>query len=85
MAAAVGLNQTAVSRIWRAFSLQPHRVEHWKLSKADAVRHAGPGHRAIEFKKFLVKIDGEVPAELDVHQISTPSREYCNVINGSGR
>ncbi len=33
MAAATGLNQTAISRIWRAFSLQPHRVEHWKLSK----------------------------------------------------
>jgi transposase len=33
MAAAVGLNQTAISRIWRAFGLQPHRVEHWKLSK----------------------------------------------------
>ncbi len=33
MAAAVGLNQTAVSRIWRAFSLQPHRYEHFKLSK----------------------------------------------------
>jgi transposase len=33
MAAATGLNQTAVSRIWRAFGLQPHRVEHWKLSK----------------------------------------------------
>ena len=33
MAAAVGMNQTAISRIWRAFGLQPHRVEHWKLSK----------------------------------------------------
>ena len=33
MAVATGLNQTAISRIWRAFSLQPHRVEHWKLSK----------------------------------------------------
>jgi transposase len=33
MAAAVGLNQTAVSRIWRAFGLQPHRQESWKLSK----------------------------------------------------
>jgi transposase len=33
MAEAVGLNQTAISRIWRAFGLQPHRVEHWKLSK----------------------------------------------------
>jgi transposase len=33
MAAATGLNQTAISRIWRALALQPHRVEHWKLSK----------------------------------------------------
>lgn len=33
MAAATGLSQTAISRIWRAFSLQPHRTEHWKLSK----------------------------------------------------
>ena len=33
MAAEVGLSQTAVSRIWRAFGLQPHRAETWKLSK----------------------------------------------------
>ncbi len=33
MAAEVGLSQTAVSRIWRAFGLQPHRSEAWKLSK----------------------------------------------------
>jgi transposase len=33
MAAEVGLNQTAVARIWRAFGLQPHRQESWKLSK----------------------------------------------------
>lgn len=33
MATAVGLNQTAVSRIWRAFGLQPHRQETWKSSK----------------------------------------------------
>jgi len=32
MAAEVGLSQTAVSRIWRAFGLQPHRQETWKLS-----------------------------------------------------
>ncbi|MCA1679231.1 MAG: IS630 family transposase, partial [Actinobacteria bacterium] len=142
MAAAAGLNQTAVSRIWRAFGLQPHRVEHWKLSKdplfvekvkdivglyldpperavvlcvdeksqiqaldrsapilpvlpgtparmshdykrngtsslfaaLDAVTGNVIGqlhnrHRAIEFKKFLIKIDREVPAELDVHLI----------------
>jgi transposase len=33
LAKAVGLNQTAVSRIWRAFGLQPHRVDTFKLSK----------------------------------------------------
>ncbi|PSK66339.1 hypothetical protein B0E53_01721 [Micromonospora sp. MH33] len=32
MAEAVGLNQTAVSRIWRAFGLKPHQVDSWKLS-----------------------------------------------------
>jgi transposase len=142
MAAAVGLNQTAVSRIWRAFGLQPHRVEHWKLSKdplfvekvrdivglyldpperaivlcvdensqiqaldrsaptqpmlpgtparathdyerhgtsslfaalntttGKVIRSLHARHRAIEFKKFLVKIDKAVPAELDVHLI----------------
>jgi transposase len=33
MASEVGLNQTAVARIWRAFGLQPHRQQTWKLSK----------------------------------------------------
>jgi transposase len=32
MATAAGLNQTAVSRIWRAFGLKPHLVQTWKLS-----------------------------------------------------
>ena len=32
MAKAARLNQTAVSRIWRAFGLQPHRHETFKLS-----------------------------------------------------
>ena len=33
MAKASGLSQTTISKVWRAFGLQPHRVEHWKLSK----------------------------------------------------
>jgi hypothetical protein len=33
MAKEVGLTQSAVHRIWRAFGLQPHRQETWKLSK----------------------------------------------------
>jgi len=32
MAGATGMSQTAVSRIWRAFGLKPHRSEHFKLS-----------------------------------------------------
>jgi transposase len=33
MAQVTGLNQTAISRIWRAFALQPHRQENFKLSR----------------------------------------------------
>jgi transposase len=33
MAQKVGLSQTAIVRIWRAFGLQPHRTENFKLSK----------------------------------------------------
>jgi transposase len=142
MAAEVGLSQTAVSRIWRAFGLQPHRAETWKLSRdpqfvakvrdivglylapperavvlcvdeksgiqaldrTAPILPMGPGiperrthdykrngtsslyaaldvasgkvigalharHRAIEFKKFLARLDAEVPGDLDVHVI----------------
>ncbi|MFL6076885.1 MAG: IS630 family transposase [Mycobacteriales bacterium] len=45
MAAAVGLSQTAISRIWRAFGLKPHAVGTWKLSTdpqfVDKVREPG--------------------------------------------
>jgi transposase len=33
MAREAGLSQTAVSQIWRAFGLQPHRQGSWKLSR----------------------------------------------------
>jgi transposase len=33
LAAELGLSQSAVARIWRAFGLQPHRQETWKLSR----------------------------------------------------
>jgi transposase len=33
MAQRSGLSQTAISRIWRAFALQPHRVKTFKLSQ----------------------------------------------------
>jgi transposase len=33
LARELGLSQSAVSRIWRAFGLQPHRQQTWKLSR----------------------------------------------------
>ena len=142
LAAELGLSQSAVSRIWRAFGLQPHRSETWKLSRdprfvakvrdvvglyldpperavvlcvdcksqIQALDRTAPilpmlpgtpqrashdyrrfgtsslyaaldittgkvigslhaRHRAIEFKKFLQRLDGQVPAELEVHLI----------------
>ena len=32
MAEAMGMSQTSISLIWRAFGLQPHRAESFKLS-----------------------------------------------------
>jgi transposase len=142
MAQASGISYASVRRIWHAFGLRPHRVEHWKLSndpqfiekvrdivglyfcppqhalvlcadeKAqiqaldrtqpilpmrpgialrqthDYKRHGTTNlfaaldvqsgkvigemhqrHRSIEFKSFLQRIDGEVPAELEIHLI----------------
>lgn len=142
MAETCGMSQTAVSRIWRAFALQPHRSETFKLSKDplfvekirdivglylhppdkalvlcvdeksqvqaldrtqpvlpmrpgqaerrthDYRRHGTTSlfaaldvaagkvigqchrrHRSVEFRKFLDRIDAEVPADLDVHLI----------------
>ena len=46
MAKRSGLSQSTIGRIWRAFGLQPHRVEGLKLSKdplfIEKVRHRGP-------------------------------------------
>ena len=142
MASATGMSQTSISLIWRAFGLQPHRAESFKLStdplfvdkvkdivalyldpperaavlcvdeksqiqalnrfapilpmmpgtperaSHDYVRNGTTSlfaaldmatgkvigslhrrHRAAEFKKFLVKIDEEIPAHLDVHLV----------------
>ena len=38
MAQATGLNQTAISRIWRAFGLQPHRGRALEAVQGSAVR-----------------------------------------------
>lgn len=142
MASESGMTQSAISRIWRAFALQPHRTTTFKLSKDplfiekvrdivglylsppdralvlcvdektqiqaldrtqpllpmrsgyvetrthDYVRHGTTSlfaaldvksgrvigqcqqrHRAVEFRKFLDKIDASVPADLDIHLV----------------
>ncbi|MFJ5227726.1 IS630 family transposase [Streptomyces sp. NPDC088400] len=142
MARRTGLSQSTVSRVWRAFGLQPHRLETFKLStdpffvdkvhdvvglyldpperalvlcvdeksqiqaldRSQPVVPMMPGvperstpdyvragtttlfaafdaasgkvigsldrrHRAEEFRKFLGKLDKEVPAQLDVHLV----------------
>jgi len=142
MAKATGMSQTSISLIWRAFGLQPHRADSFKLStdpffidkvrdvvglyldpperavvlcvdeksqiqalnrfspvlpmmpgtperrSHDYLRHGTTSlfaaldmasgkvigslhrrHRAAEFKKFLIRIDQEVPDGLDVHLI----------------
>lgn len=74
MAAEVGLSQSAVSRIWRAFGLQPHRQETWKLSRdpqfVDKVRdvvglYLDPPERAVvlcvDVKSQIQALDRTAP------------------------
>ena len=58
MAKRSGMSQSAVSRIWRAFSLKPHRVENFKISSdpffVEKVRdvvglYLNPPHQAVVF------------------------------------
>ena len=67
MAREVGLTQTAISQIWRAFGLQPHRQETWKLSKdplfIEKVRdvvglYLNPPERAV-----VLCVDEETPTQ----------------------
>ena len=39
MAKHVGLSQTTISRIWRAFNVQPHRIETFRLSNLSPTRN----------------------------------------------
>jgi hypothetical protein len=73
-------SQTKVMRIWHAFGLHLHRVETFKLSTdplfienaRDVVGlYLNPSrtpsrHRAVEFRKFLDRIEATVPPDLDI-------------------
>src|SRR4051794_2429100 len=45
MAAATGMSQSAISRIWRAFALKPHQVETFQAVAGSAVHRQGARHR----------------------------------------
>jgi transposase len=74
MAKHVGLSQTMVSRVWRAFGLQPHRQEIFKLSRdpafVDKVRdvvglYLNPPERAlvlcVDEKPQIQAVEGTTP------------------------
>ena len=74
MARQVGMSQTMVSRIWRAFGLQPHRSETFKLSRdpafVDKVRdvvglYLDPPDRAlvlcVDEKPQIQAVEGTAP------------------------
>jgi transposase len=74
LARELGLSQSAVSRIWRAFGLEPHRVETWKLSRdplfIDKVRdvvglYLAPPERAVvlcvDVKSQIQALDRTAP------------------------
>src|SRR5882757_7456797 len=55
MATETGLSRSTIGRIWKSFGLKPHQVDTFKISNDPQFN--------------LVKLDKEVPAELDVHLI----------------
>ena len=68
LAQATGLSQSSISRIWRAFSLQPHRSQAFKLSRdplfIDKVRdivglYLNPPDRALVLVRSAVSSEPE--------------------------
>ena len=95
LAAEVGLSQTAVSRIWRAFGLQPHRQDTWKLSKdpqfIDKVRdvvglYLDPPQRAVvlcvDEKSQIQALDRTAPS-LPLLPGTPARRTHDDVRNGT--
>ena len=90
MARRVGMSQTMVSRVWRAFGLQPHRSETFKLSRdpafVDKVRdvvglYLDPPERAlvlcIDQKPQIQAIEGTTPVlPMRPGQIERRSHDY---------
>jgi transposase len=75
MAAATGMSQTAVSRIWRAFGLKPHQTETFKATAARSTTNRSAGHRpdAVKVHAHCVAVRQVPPREGDPFT-STTSR-----------
>src|ERR1700709_1820815 len=90
MARQVGMSQTMVSRVWRAFGLQPHRSETFKLSRhpafMDKVRdgvglYLNPPDRAlvlcVDEKPQIQALEGTAPVlPMRPGQIERHSHDY---------
>lgn len=90
MAKRVGLSQTMVSRVWRAFGLQPHRAETFKLSRdpafVDKVRdvvglYLDPPDRAlvlcVDEKPQIQAVEGTAPVlPMRPGQVERHSHDY---------
>jgi transposase len=90
MARQVGMSQTMVSRIWRAFGLQPHRSETFKLSRdpafVDKVRdvvglYLNPPDRAlvlcVDEKPQIQATEGTAPVlPMRLGQVERCSHDY---------
>jgi transposase len=79
MAAKTGLSQTTISRIWRAFALQPHRTEAFKLSQdplfIDKVRDIVGLYLAPPDKALVLCVDEKAQIQaLDRSQPLLPMR-----------
>src|SRR5215831_15516596 len=79
MAAKTGLSQTTISRIWRAFALQPHRIESFKLSQdrlfIDKVRDIVGLYLAPPDKALVLCVDEKAQIQaLDRSQPLLPMR-----------
>ena len=90
MARQAGMSQTTVSRIWRAFGLQPHRSETFKLSRdpafVDKVRdvvglYLNPPDRAlvlcVDEKPQIQAVEGTTPVlPMRPGQVDRHSHDY---------
>ncbi len=79
MAQAVGMSQSTIGRIWRAFALQPHRSETFKLSKdplfIDKVRDIVGLYMAPPTKALVLCVDEKAQIQtLDRSQPLLPMR-----------